>query len=204
MSSSILAVAQVGSLLSYRESRTGKVPLLQALYSNTKHQAERHKPLNRQNNPKRCQVSPSGQGDRKRRDPGISADGRDATIKSLKDQVSCLKKLLQQAYTPQRKTSAKHSCPAISCGKPFTSLEHLYRHIRDLRDFTHQPLAYFINETHCSICSRTCCRPCDLVKHEKGVHHESYVSRLDKFLGTSAPLSPLPGSSITVNGLSSR
>lgn len=224
MSSSIVlsqAAVSVDSLFRCQKPGISKLPLRQSVCTQTKCQAELHKSLDRQKDRKcrrtpRCEQSdgkhhratPSGQSDRERHGPEISAHERitsmSATIDSLEDQVSCLKNLLQQAYAPLRKTSTKHNCPALSCGKPFTTLEHLYRHIREQKDSTHQSLAVLINETHCSICSRTCCRPSDLVKHEKMSHGETYVSRLDKFIGTSVPLSHLSSHSMAVNGPSSR
>ena len=198
-----------------------KLSLRQSLCTHIKCQAELHESLDRQDNRKRRRVSlceqserkrryatPSGQSDRKRHDLEISARKRaistSATINSLEDQVSCLKKLLQQAYAPLRKTSTKHKCPSLSCEKSFTTLEHLYRHIRAQKDLTHEALTGLINETHCSVCSKTCRRPNDLVKHERAVHCETYVSRLDKFLGTSVPLSPLSSDPMAINGSSSR
>lgn len=215
------AVVPVDSLLTCQKPGISKLPLQQSVHAQFKCRAELHESLNGQNNRKRHRVSPCEQSDRKRRHappnaqsdrkchrPEISAHERInsmlGTIKSLEDQVSCLKNLLQQAYAPLRKTSTKHTCPALSCGKPFTTLEHLYRHIRDQKGSAHEPLAVLINETHCSVCSKTCRRPCDLVKHEKWFHRETYVSRLDKFLGTSVPLSPLSSRSMTANGPSSR
>lgn len=96
------------------------------------------------------------------------------TIATLKGQVSCLQQLLY-CHVPQLAT--QHSCRAVSCKKGFKRLEHLYRHIRDQQHHpTHKPLAGLINETHCVRYSKTFRRPADLVKHEKRVHHETYIS----------------------------
>ncbi len=205
MSSSIVlsqAVIPVDSLLTCQKPGISKLPLQQSVCTQTKCHAGLHEPLNLQNDRKRRRVSLSGQSDRKRHRCEILAHER--TIECLEHQVSCLTKLLQQAYAPQRKTSTKHNCPASSCGKPFTTLEHLCRHIREQKGSTHEPLAVLINETHCSVCSKTCSRPSDLVKHERKFHRQTYVSRLDKFFGTWVPLSPLSSDSIAVNGPSSR
>jgi len=162
-----------------------------------------HESLNLQNDRKRRHVSLNEQNNHKRHCSETLADKKVismlATITSLEHQVSSLKKLLHQAYAPLHTTSTKHNCPALSCRKSFTNLEHLYRHIRDQDDSTHEPLTVLINEMHCSVCSKTCNRPLDLVRHEKSIHGETYVSRLDKFLGTSVSMSPPSSDSMTVH-----
>lgn len=154
--------------------------------------AKLHESLNEQKNRKRRRVSPCEQNDRKRyyASPNGQSDRKChrletsthettnlmlKTIKSLENQSSCLKKLLQQIYASLRQTSIKHTCLAVFCEKPFTTLKHLYRHIRDQKGFAHESLAILINETHCFVCSKTCCRSCDLVKHEKMFHSETCV-----------------------------
>jgi len=64
-------------------------------------------------------------------------------------------------------------------------------------------LQAFINETRCLVCSKNLKRPQDLVKHEKKAHGELYISRLDKFLGTSLSLSP-SSTSVAVDDATSR
>ena len=202
------AVVPVDSLLTCQKTEISKLPLQQSVCTQTKCHTGLHESLNLQNDRKRRRVSLSGQSDRKRHRSEILADERVismlATITSLEHQVSSLKKLLHQAYASLHTTSIKHNCSALSCEKSFTNLEHLYRHIRDQNDSTHESLAVLINETHCSVCSKICSRPFDLVRHEKKIHDETYVSRLDKFLGTSMPLSPPSSDSMIVHDSSSR
>ncbi len=125
-----------------------------------------------------------------------------ATIGDLKHHVAILQRLLDARAPP---ISTQHTCRAVSCKKSFGKLEHLYRHIRDQKkNPTHEPLADIINETHCVLCSRTCGRPCDLVKHEKQFHGETYVSRLDKFMGIAMPPSPPSSTSAASEDVRSR
>lgn len=183
--------------------------------------AKLHESLNGQNNRKRRRVYLCEQGDRKRRHapsngqkdrkcrrPEILAHERVnsmlRTIKALEDQISCLKSLFQQAYASLRETSTKHTCRALFCEKLFTNLKYLYKHIREQKNSAHEPLAILINETHCFVCSKTCFKSFDFVKHEKMYHGETYVSRLNKFLDTSISLSPLSSRSTIINDPSSR
>lgn len=62
----------------------------------------------------------------------------------------------------------------------FRQCWHMYRHLGSETYPAHQLLTAIINETHCSICSRTSRRPYDLIKHEKSVHGGRYASRLNK------------------------
>ena len=119
------------------------------------------------------------------------------TVETLKLQVSCLQRLLD-GHTLQ--LSTQFSCRAVSCKKEFKRLEHLYRHIRDQKhDPAHEPLAILIDETHCVKCSTTYSRSTDLVRHEKQLHRETYISRLDKFLNPLMPPSPPSSTSEAVD-----
>lgn len=125
-----------------------------------------------------------------------------ATIEDLKHQVAILQRLLDARAPP---ISTRYACRAVSCKKDFGRLEHLYRHIRDQEeDPTHEPLADIINETYCVLCSKTCSRPCELVKHEKQFHGETYISRIDKFVGIAKPLSPPSSTSAASEDVRSR
>lgn len=185
-------------------SKLGQVsPFKRSVSCQTKCCSGPHEPLNRHNGRKRHR---SGSLEHGRGDENVKIDtisSMSATIETLKHQVSCLQQLLRDAYTPLHMASIPHTCPAISCKKPFKRLEHLYRHIREQNDPAHEPLAGLINETRCLVCSKNLKRPQDLVKHEKKAHGELYISRLDKFLGTSLPLSP-SSTSVAVDDATSR
>lgn len=201
-------VVSVDSLLTCQKTEISKLSLQQSVCTQTKCHAELHESFNLQNDRKCRRVFLSEQSDCKRHRSETLTNERVismlATITFLEHQVSSLKKLLHQVYVSLHTTSIKHNCSALFCEKSFTNLKHLYRHIRDQNDSTHESLAVLINETHCLICLKICSRSFNLVRHEKKIHDETYRSRLDKFLDTSMSLSSSSSDSMIVHDLLSR
>ena len=113
------------------------------------------------------------------------------TLESLQRQTSSLQNLLYAAYGSGLEAAEILTCPSSECATGFPDVASLHKHIRYYSDTVHRSFAVLINETHCSVCSKTMSRPQDLVKHERHNHGETYSSRIQKFLRPSEIL-PLP------------
>ncbi|KAH9205183.1 hypothetical protein DL95DRAFT_397875 [Leptodontidium sp. 2 PMI_412] len=78
-------------------------------------------------------------------------------------------------------SSKRQSCPAENCSKAFDRTDHLHRHIRGVYDEPHLSLTRVLDQKYCVLCKKDFKRPCDLVRHEKSFHDETYISRAYKF-----------------------
>merc|ERR1711939_960714 len=58
-------------------------------------------------------------------------------------------------------SSKRQSCPADNCTKAFDRTDHLHR---------------VLYQKYCVLCKKDFKRPCDLVRHEKSFHDETYIS----------------------------
>jgi hypothetical protein len=94
----------------------------------------------------------------------------------------------------QTESSKRQSCPADNCSKAFDRTDHLHRHIRGVYDEPHLSLTRVLDQKYCVLCKKDFKRPCDLVRHEKSFHDETYISRAYKFashpVGLAAPTPP--------------
>jgi len=119
------------------------------------------------------------------------------SIRALKAQVSYLQQLLRGASALTFSTPSQSYCPIKGCGRKYSRLDHIQKHIRQSDDPKHKTAAAIINETHCVDCTKTWDRPTDLVRHEKYVHRNRYGLRLEKISGLTLQSSPSPLSSST-------
>ena len=206
MSSSIASSrnpVSLESFLSHEGNDTGK-PFPRSCYFRTQCYSGSYEPPNKHNGRKRrC----SGSSEYQKEYGNETIDlisSMSATIEVLNYRVSCLQRLLHNAYGPIYINPTKYTCPAAFCRSSFSVLGHLNRHIRDKKDSTHEALAVPIDETLCLFCSKAYSRPADLVKHERTVHGETYISKLDKYLSASSPPSSPSSAPIAVDDARSR
>jgi len=89
-------------------------------------------------------------------------------------------------------SSKRQSCPADNCTKAFDRTDHLHRHIRGVYDEPHLSLSRVLDQKYCVLCKKDFKRPCDLVRHEKSFHDETYISRAYKFASHPVGLARAP------------
>ncbi|KAL5330858.1 hypothetical protein ACEPPN_000383 [Leptodophora sp. 'Broadleaf-Isolate-01'] len=69
--------------------------------------------------------------------------------------------------------------PSQTIRRARSALQH--RHIRGVYDEPPLSLTRVLDQKYCVLCKKDFKRPCDLVRHEKSFHDETYISRADKF-----------------------
>ena len=76
-----------------------------------------------------------------------------------------------------RVTNRSHLCPVFECGKSFSRLQHLRRHIKDEGSHAHKEFASTLDRTFCDLCQKPFNRPEDYTRHEKRVHPDVFERR---------------------------